>query len=148
MDGRGGERPAGDVGAVTLPEEFERACLLLLLHEQPCDGGALHMRLCGLGCAAGEADRTVPMLAALERLGLVRASDCDGAGLDTTYRLTSDGLERLGVVAHDLRGTRDLLGWFLARCGEWVLREPAAEGFPTPPRCHSAPSRRVGRRSS
>ena len=132
---------------VTLPEEFERACLLLLLHEQPCDGGVLRMRLGGLGLTAGDADRTVPMLAALERLGLVRASDGDGAALRTTYRLTSDGLERLGVVTQGLHGTRDLLGWFLARCGEWVVPEPANEGFPAPPRCYRAASARVGRSS-
>lgn len=130
---------------VTLPEEFERACLLLLLHEQPCDGGALRMRLGGLGFATGDADRTVPMLAALERLGLVRASDCDGAARGATYRLTCDGLERLGVVADDLHGTRDLLGWFLARCSEWVVPEPESEGVSTPPRSQRAPSGRVAR---
>ena len=105
-----------------LPKNFVRACLLLLLREQPAHGYELLERLRPLGFDRDDPGRLYRALRALEDEQLVRSSwEASDSGPDRRiYELTRAGMEELHVAAKALGSTRDVLGVFLSRYGEFV----------------------------
>ena len=104
------------------PDDFAGACVLLLLGEQLiCSAADLRERLDEIGLREDEVGPPHMILRALERAGLVRASD--PAALRPTYRLTALGRERRELALRDLQGTQVLISHFLARCEERIVRE-------------------------
>jgi PadR family transcriptional regulator, regulatory protein PadR len=105
-----------------LPRNFLRPCLLLLLREQPAHGYELLERLRTLGFEGDDPGGLYRALRALERDGLVRSAwEPSAAGPDRrTYSLTRTGTEELHRRAKALTETRETLGVFLSRYGEFV----------------------------
>jgi len=123
-----GQLVADGVVDAALPDEYGCAWVLLLLHEQPSSRQELGERLRLLGLVEHDPGRLPGTLRRLEWGGLVRAVAGDADAPATTYHLTALGTERLGAVAVDVRATRALLGWFLARCGERFAGARGARG--------------------
>jgi poly-beta-hydroxybutyrate-responsive repressor len=108
--------------AAVLPRNHLRACVLLLLREQPAHGYDLLERLVPLGLGREDPGRLYRLLRALEGEHLVRSSwEPSESGPDRrTYELTRAGREELHRTAQALEATRELLGVFLSRYGEFV----------------------------
>jgi PadR family transcriptional regulator, regulatory protein PadR len=111
----------------TLPRNFLRPCVLLLLREEPAHGYDLLERLRPLGFVRDDPGRLYRTLRALEDEGLVRSAwERSESGPDRRiYELTRKGVEELHVAARSLAVARSLLGRFLSRYEEFVdLRSP------------------------
>ena len=121
MQARSSELTPGAGGATGAdpPDEFERACLLLLLGERPASAAELCALLNGTGLASIARPQVDAILRAFERRGLVRATRPAGPG--RVYRLTPEGSDRLAGAADELRAAKVMLGWLLARCGERIV---------------------------
>ena len=106
----------------TLPKNFLRPCLLLLLREQPAHGYELLARLEALGFPGDNPGGLYRALRALESDGLVRSAWAPSAsGPDRRiYELTRRGTEELHRHAVSLAGARELLERFLSRYQEFV----------------------------
>jgi poly-beta-hydroxybutyrate-responsive repressor len=106
----------------TLPENFLRPCLLLLLREQPAHGYDLLERLRPFGLEPSDTGRLYRALRALEHEGLVHSAwERSKSGPDRrTYQLTRPGMEELHRHARALAGTRGLMDAFLGRYEEFV----------------------------
>ena len=109
-------------GAPSLPRNFLRPCVLLLLREAPAQGYDLLERLRALGFDRTDPGRLYRALRALEEEGLVRSSwEGSSAGPDRRiYELTRSGMEHLHEAATGLRETREAIDVFLSRYGEFV----------------------------
>ena len=106
----------------SLPKNFLRPCLLLLLREQPAHGYELLERLRPLGYAGDDPGGLYRALRALEQDGLVRSAwHSSNAGPDRRiYELTRAGTEELHRRAEELARAQDVLGVFLSRYAEFV----------------------------
>jgi PadR family transcriptional regulator, regulatory protein PadR len=111
-----------DPSAAQLPLNFLRPCLLLLLREQPAHGYELLERLRPFGFDRDDPGRLYRALRALEKEHLVQSAwEASENGPDRrTYQLTRQGMERLHETAAALEATRDVLGVFLSRYGEFA----------------------------
>jgi poly-beta-hydroxybutyrate-responsive repressor len=109
-----------------LPKNFLRACLLLLLREQPAHGYELLERLRPFGFARDDPGGLYRALRALEGDGLVRSAwEPSSSGPDRRiYELTRAGMEELHRRAKALAGARDTVDVFLSRYGEFVSLAP------------------------
>ncbi len=105
-----------------LPRNFLRACLLLLLREQPAHGYELLERLRPLGFEGGDPGGLYRALRGLEADGLVRSKwQASGAGPDRRiYEITRAGMEQLHRSAKVLVSLRETLADFLSRYEEFV----------------------------
>jgi PadR family transcriptional regulator, regulatory protein PadR len=116
----------------SLPKNFLRPCLLLLLREQPAHGYELLERLRPLGFPGDDPGGLYRTLRALEDDGRVRSAwHASNAGPDRRiYELTRAGMEELHRRAKELARTRETLGVFLSRYGEFVsLQAPSSPRF-------------------
>ena len=106
----------------TLPRNFLRPCVLLLLREEPAHGYALLERLTAFGFSADDPGALYRALRALEEEGLVRSAwEPSAAGpARRRYELTRDGMEALHERAKVLADARDALDVFLSRYSEFV----------------------------
>jgi PadR family transcriptional regulator PadR len=106
----------------SLPKNFLRPALLLLLREQPAHGYELMERLGRLGFRANDPGGLYRTLRALEAGGLVRSAwQPSSAGPDRRiYELTRAGMEELHRRAKELARTQETLSIFLSRYGEFV----------------------------
>jgi PadR family transcriptional regulator, regulatory protein PadR len=122
---------------LSLPRNFLRPCILLLLREEPAHGYDLLERLRPLGFTRDDPGRLYRALRALEEEKLVRSAwEPSGTGPDRRiYELTKAGVEELHVASKSLVDTREKLGFFLSRYEEFVASEPA-------PRASHAATRR------
>jgi PadR family transcriptional regulator, regulatory protein PadR len=113
----------------TLPRNFLRPCLLLLLREQPAHGYDLLERLQPLGLTRDDPGGLYRALRALERDGFVRSSwQPSSEGPDRRiYQLTRLGMEELHRKVKALAAARDTLDVFLSRYGEFVTLERPVE---------------------
>jgi poly-beta-hydroxybutyrate-responsive repressor len=118
----------------SLPRNFLRPCVLLLLREQPSHGYELLERLQPFGFSGEDPGGLYRALRVLERDGLVRSSwerSTEGPHR-RIYELTTRGGEELHRRAKELARARDTLGIFLSRYGEFVAltrqSEPARAG--------------------
>ena len=109
----------------SLPKNFLRPCLLLLLREQPAHGYELLERLRPLGFAGDDPGGLYRALRGLEQDGLVRSAwHASSAGPDRRiYELTRPGMEELHGRAQELARAQHALGVFLSRYGEFVTLE-------------------------
>jgi PadR family transcriptional regulator PadR len=126
-------RAAGDRGAVSrrlsaasdeevlasLPKNFMRPCLLLLIGEQASHGYDLLLRLDQLGIRRTDPGGLYRTLRAMEREGLVASSwDISESGPPRrTYRLTEDSEDWLHAWAAMLSETSRVVEGFLKRYG-------------------------------
>jgi poly-beta-hydroxybutyrate-responsive repressor len=106
----------------SLPKNFVRPCLLLLLREQPAHGYDLLERLRTFGFGRDDPGGLYRALRTLERDGLVRSAWAPSQiGPDRRiYQLTRRGMEELHASARTIAATRDTLGVFLSRYEEFV----------------------------
>ena len=106
----------------SLPKNFLRPCVLLLLREQPAHGYDLLQRLRALGFERDDPGGLYRTLRALEDDGLVSSSwEPSAVGPDRrTYDLTRRGREVLHESAKLLLGLRETLDAFLSRYEEFV----------------------------
>jgi poly-beta-hydroxybutyrate-responsive repressor len=113
-------------GESARPKDFLRACLLLLLREQPAHGYDLLQRLRPLGFTRDDPGGLYRALRALERDGLVASTwKPSPAGPDRRiYTVTRKGTEELHAHAKSLVAARDSLDFFLSRYGEFVTLKP------------------------
>jgi poly-beta-hydroxybutyrate-responsive repressor len=116
----------------TLPRNFLRPCLLLLLRENPSHGYDLLERLEPLGFTR-DAGRLYRALRALEEEGFVRSAwEVSVTGPDRRiYHLSRAGMKELHSGALDLVATHGILNSFLSRYAEFVAldfeRSPTAK---------------------
>lgn len=116
----------------TLPRNFLRPCILLLLREQPAHGYDLLERLRTLGFVRDDPGRLYRALRALEDDGLVRSAwERSSAGPDRRiYELARPGMEELHAQATAIDEARRTLEVFIGRYEEFV----ALPGGKTPRR--------------
>jgi poly-beta-hydroxybutyrate-responsive repressor len=120
----------------TLPRNFLRPALLLLLKESPAHGYDLVERLRALGFPAADPGGVYRALRGLESEGLVDSAwETSPQGPDRRiYGITRGGAEHLHEAALQLRDTAELLEQFLSRYSEFVAL----------PRTSSSESRAAG----
>ena len=113
----------------TLPRNFLRPCILLLLREQPAHGYDLLERLRPLGFLRDDPGRLYRALRSLEAEGLVRSAwEGSDSGPDRrVYELTRAGMEELHRGAKAIDETRRALQAFLGRYEEFVSLSSAPE---------------------
>lgn len=113
---------------LSLPRNFLRPCILLLLREEPAHGYDLMERLRPLGFSRDDPGRLYRALRGLEEAGLVHSAwEPSQSGPDRRiYTPTRAGVEELHTYSRALADTRETLGFFLSRYEEFVAREPAA----------------------
>ena len=118
-----------DRTAPSLPKNFLRGCLLLLLREKAAHGYDLLERLPPFGISGADPGRLYRALRSLEREGVVRSAwQHSASGPDRRiYELTRKGMEELHQTATALVATRHALHVFLSRYEEFVALEPEAE---------------------
>jgi PadR family transcriptional regulator, regulatory protein PadR len=112
----------------SLPRNFLRSCLLLLLREQPAHGYELLERLGAFGFDRSDPGGLYRTLRGLEDEGLVHSAwEKSDAGPDRRiYELTRPGAEDLHRQARALAAGADVLESFVSRYEEFVeLRRPA-----------------------
>jgi PadR family transcriptional regulator PadR len=121
---------------VSLPRNFVRPCILLLLREQPAHGYDLLERLRAFGFASSDPGRLYRALRGLETEGLVRSAwEPSATGPNRRiYKLTREGMEELHLQATALVDTSASLERFLTRYEEFVTlgRRRAPAGIATP----------------
>lgn len=100
-----------------VPRNYLRACLLLLLAEQPSHGYELWLNLPTLGADPGTAHTGVPYrtLRQLEEEGLVVShwDRSDAGPARRVYAVTADGMEWLHLAATSIRTVRRGMSRFL-----------------------------------
>jgi PadR family transcriptional regulator, regulatory protein PadR len=108
--------------APTLPRNFLRPCILLLLREDPAHGYDLLERLRGFGFVESDPGGLYRALRKLEDEGLVRSAwEPSTSGPDRRrYELTRAGMETLHEHAGALAATAETLESFLSRYEEFV----------------------------
>jgi PadR family transcriptional regulator, regulatory protein PadR len=118
--------PPEDV-AVTLPRNFLRPCVLLLLKESPAHGYDLLERLKAFGFPGTDPGGLYRMLRGLEQEGLVRSAwEPSIAGPQRRrYEITRTGSETLHEHAKALFTTAGLLDAFVSRYSEYVALQPS-----------------------
>lgn len=106
----------------TLPRNFLRPAILLLLRENPAHGYDLIERLGPFGFEHSEPGRLYRALRALEADGLVHSAwEPSALGPHRRiYQLTGGGAEELHRSVAALEAGRDRLDAFLSRYSEWV----------------------------
>ena len=106
----------------TLPRNFLRPAILLLLREEPAHGYDLIERLVPFGFERSDPGRLYRALRALEQDGFVRSAwEPSQAGPDRRiYEITRAGGEELHREVAALEAGRDRLNAFLSRYSEWV----------------------------
>jgi PadR family transcriptional regulator, regulatory protein PadR len=118
--------PIADPGS--LPRNFLRPCILLLLRESPAHGYDLLERSRAFGFTGTDPGGLYRTLRGLEDDGLVRSSwEPSPQGPDRRiYEITRAGAERLHDSAKALRSTAEVLERFVSRYEEFVAlpREP------------------------
>jgi|RhiMetdeSRZDD1v2_1073273.scaffolds.fasta_scaffold399280_2 poly-beta-hydroxybutyrate-responsive repressor len=122
----------GDQLASSLPRNYMRSCVLLLLREEPAHGYDLLQRLRPLGFARDDPGRLYRALRWLEEEKLVRSTwEASETGPDRRrYELTRAGVEQLHEEAKALDALRDTLAGFAARYEEFVAMRPTRRGAP------------------
>ena len=103
--------------AATLPRNFVRPCVLLLLREHPAHGYDLLERLPEVGYLQVDPGGVYRALRAMEQEGLVKSTwEPSGAGPPRRgYALTADGLDWLQAYEATIRETRRITDLFLRR---------------------------------
>jgi PadR family transcriptional regulator PadR len=123
------ERSAEPV-APSLPRNFLRPCILLLLREDPAHGYDLLERLRAFGFVESDPGGLYRALRKLEDEGLVRSAwEQSSSGPDRRrYELTRAGMEELHEQAGALASTAEAVESFLSRYEEFVAlgRGPAS----------------------
>ena len=117
----------------TLPRNFLRPCVLLLLRESPAHGYDLLERLEAFGFQGSDPGGLYRALRTLEEEGLVHSAwERSLAGPDRRiYQITARGSEALHAQTKSLAATSDVLQTFLSRYGEFVtLRTPQRDLTP------------------
>jgi poly-beta-hydroxybutyrate-responsive repressor len=115
---------------VSLPRNFLRPCVLLLLKESPAHGYDLLERLKAFGFPGSDPGGLYRTLRGLEEEGLVSSSwEPSMAGPQRRrYELTRAGSEVLHEHAKALLGTAQVLEAFVSRYREFVALAPDARG--------------------
>ena len=115
------ERSAESV-APSLPRNFLRPCVLLLLREEPAHGYDLLERLRAFGFVESDPGGLYRTLRKLEEQGLVQSAwEQSESGPDRRrYQLTRFGMEELHEQAGALAATAETLESFLSRYEEYV----------------------------
>lgn len=105
-----------------LPRNFLRACVLLLLREQPAHGYDLLERLTAFGYDRSDPGAIYRTLRGLEQDRLVHSAwEPSGTGPDRRiYELTRRGMESLHDQAKALAAAGQVIGGFLSRYQEFV----------------------------
>lgn len=118
----------------TLPKNFLRPCLLLLLREQPAHGYELLERLRPFGFEGSDPGGLYRSLRKLEGEGLVRSAwEASSFGPSRRiYEITRLGMEELHDRAKGLAEARSTLDTFLGRYEEFVALRPAGAPAPAP----------------
>lgn len=116
----------------TLPKNFLRPCLLLLLREQPAHGYELLERLRPFGFEGSDPGGLYRALRKLEGEGLVRSAwEASSFGpARRIYEITRAGMEELHDRAKGLAEARATLDTFLGRYEEFVALRPAEAPSP------------------
>jgi PadR family transcriptional regulator, regulatory protein PadR len=116
----------------SLPRNFLRPCVLLLLKESPAHGYDLIERLKAFGFPGSDPGGLYRMLRGLEDEGLVRSAwEPSVAGPQRRmYELTAAGGEVLHQHATALDATRLVLDAFVSRYSEYVALPSAAGPAP------------------
>lgn len=106
----------------SVPKNFIRPCLLLLLREQPAHGYDLFERLRPFGFTRDDPGRLYRALRALENEGLVRSAwEKSQSGPDRRiYELTRAGSEALHDEVKAIVAVAETLDAFLGRYEEFV----------------------------
>jgi PadR family transcriptional regulator, regulatory protein PadR len=106
----------------SLPRNFLRPCVLLLLREEPAHGYDLLQRLRPFGFVRDDPGRLYRVLRTLESEGFVHSAwERSTSGPDRRiYDLTRAGVEELHRTAKGLADAGDVLDVFLARYAEFV----------------------------
>jgi PadR family transcriptional regulator, regulatory protein PadR len=117
-----------------LPKNFLRACLLLLLREQPAYGYELLQRLQPFGFDRSDPGGLYRTLRGLEEEGLVRSAwQASQAGPDRRiYELTRAGMEALHLQAKALAAGTEIMGSFVGRYEEFVALKRDKTGAAAP----------------
>lgn len=112
----------------SMPKDFLRPCLLLLLRERPSHGYELIERLTMLGFDESDPGGLYRGLRRLEADGLVRSSweRSHGAPQRRTYSLTDAGRAELERRARELAEAEKRIDTFLRRFLEASRTRPAA----------------------
>lgn len=102
---------------VTLPRQYVRPCLLVLLAEAASHGYELLEQVRDLGVGNVDAGGLYRELRAMEREGLVRSwwEESPAGPARRTYTPTQTGLVALVGVGHALRDLHQILGDLVAR---------------------------------
>ncbi|MBA2359525.1 MAG: helix-turn-helix transcriptional regulator [Actinobacteria bacterium] len=127
-----------------LPKRFLRACVLLLLREQPSHGYELLERLATFGYERSDPGGLYRTLRGLEQEGLVDSAwEPSRTGPERRiYQVTRAGTEELHRQARELASVQAGLDVFLSRYGEFAALRGDAGSSPSP-----SPSRTSSRRS-
>jgi PadR family transcriptional regulator PadR len=116
-----------DEGAGSLPRNFMRACLLLLVKETPSHGYDLLERLRALGLRRTDPGGLYRALRAMEQEGLMRSAweTSELGPARRIYELTAEGEDWLHAWAATLWETRSALSDYLERYDAIFSRLPA-----------------------
>lgn len=109
-----------------LPKRFLRACVLLLLREQPSHGYELLERLSTFGYERSDPGGLYRTLRGLEDEGLVASAwEPSTSGPERRiYQVTKAGTEELHRRAQELMSVQAGLDVFLSRYGEFAALKP------------------------
>ena len=118
----------------TLPKNFLRPCLLLLLREQPAHGYELLERLRTFSFEGSDPGGLYRSLRKLEEEGLVRSAweQSSTGPARRIYEITRAGMEELHRWAKGLAEARGTLDTFLGRYEEFVALRRAKTPAPAP----------------
>ncbi len=107
---------------LSLPRNFLRPCLLLLLREHPAHGYELLERLQAFGFDRSDPGGLYRALRQLEKSGFVNSAwEASSSGPDRRiYELTRAGMEELHATAKSLAAAGEVLNTFLSRYEEFV----------------------------
>lgn len=130
------EAAVTDKLAPSLPKDFLRSCLLLLLRENPAHGYELLERAGRLGFDGSDPGGLYRALRKLEEDGLVRSAwePSDAGPQRRIYEITRAGTEELHRRAHALAAGAEVVDSLLARYEEFVAlgrrenRGPSSSG--------------------
>jgi poly-beta-hydroxybutyrate-responsive repressor len=113
---------ASDAPTPTLPKDFLRPALLLLLREEPAHGYDLLERARSLGFDGSDPGGLYRTLRKLEKEGMVRSSweSSDAGPQRRIYEITRAGKEELHDRAKGLAAGQELVASFLGRYEEFV----------------------------
>jgi len=114
---------------ISLPRNFLRPSVLLLLRESPAHGYDLLERAQAFGFTRADPGGLYRVLRSLEEDGLVRSAwEPSPQGPDRRiYEITRAGAERLHEAAAGIRDTAEILERFVSRYEEFVSLSPARD---------------------